>query len=40
MEFIKENPIPIDKTDKEKKSKLIHIILLTIDKLNKAHKNF
>lgn len=40
MEFIKENPIPVDKTDKEKKSQLIHSILLTRDELNKAHKNF
>ena len=40
MEFVKENPIPIDKTDKEKKSQLIHTILLTRDELNKAHKNF
>ena len=40
MEFVKETPIPIDKTDKEKKYQLIHTILLTREELNKAHKNF
>ena len=40
MEFVKENPIPVDKKKKKKKTQLIHTILLTRDELNKAHKNF
>lgn len=40
MEYIKENPIIIDKTDKEKRSQLIESILSTRDELNKAHINF
>lgn len=40
MEFIKENPLIIDKTDIEKKNQLLNTILSTRDELNKAHINF
>ena len=40
MEFIKENSLIIDKTDKEKKNQLVNSILSTRDQLNKAHINF
>ena len=40
MDFIKENPLIIDKTDTEKKNQLVNSILSTRDQLNKAHINF
>lgn len=40
MEFIKENNLILDKTEKEKNAQLIDSILSTRNELNKAHKNF
>ena len=40
MEFIKENNLIVDKTEKEKNNQLIEAILSTRNELKKAHKNF
>ena len=40
MDFVKESPLVLDKTDKEKNHQIIESIFSTRDELNKAHINF
>ena len=40
MDFVKESPLVLDKTDKEKNHQIIESIFSTMDELNKAHINF